>query len=178
MAIIDKFSPLANFWESHPQLTIPKAFKEFWENDSSKGKEKSSKVMWAIGLVYDYESEYADQLEVDRVKIIEDDYLESPAFFTKYYKRMQPLIETYMKIQETAPRRAFAEWLEGMDRRTKFLHETPYTVENGAKLDKMRAETGKQLETMEKMRQEYLVKKANTNTEADYMPSLLELGDI
>jgi len=178
MAIIDKYSPLVNFWEVHPMLTIPAAFKAFWENDSSENKEKSSKIMWAVGLVYDYESEYSDQAFGDRVELIEEDYLEMPGFFTKYEKRVTPLIDTYMRIQETAPRRAFNEWMEGMDKRTKFLHETPYTVENGSKIDKMRAETGKLMETMDKLKEQYLTKKALTNTEADYVPSLLEKGDI
>jgi hypothetical protein len=178
MAIIDKYSPLVNFWEVHPQLTIPSAFKAFWEGDSSDKKEKSSKIMWAVGLVYDYESEYADQVEEDRIALIEEDFLESPKFFEKHKAKLDPLIQTYMKLQEAAPRRAFNEWMEGMDKRTKFLHETPYTVENGSKIDKMRAETGKLMETMDKLKEQYLTKKATTNTEADYIPSLLEQDEL
>jgi hypothetical protein len=178
MAIIDKYSPLVNFWEVHPQLTVPEAFKAFWEGDTSDKKERSSKIMWAIGLVFDYESEYADQTEEDRIALIEEDYLESPKFFIKHQAKLDPLIQTYMKLQENAPRRAFMEWMYGMDKRTRFLHETPYTVENGSKIDKMRAETGKLMETMEKLREQYLTKKATSNTEADYIPSLLEQGNI
>jgi len=178
MAIIDSFSPRANFWESHPQLLVPQAFKEFHEGDSSPNKEKSSKIMWAIGLVYDYESEYATQVIEDRIKLIEDDFLEMPGFFTKYEGKLIPLIETYNHIQRDAPRRLLAEWDEGMDRRTQFLKETPYTIDGGSKLDKIWAETKKLFDMRDKLKQEYLTKKAVTNTKGDYSPSMLESGKV
>jgi len=178
MAIIDKYSPLANFWESHPQLTVPKGFKEFWAGDKSEKKAKSSKIMWAVAMVYDYESEYSDQILEDRKKIIEDDFLEEPLFFTKYEKKLEAIVETYMQLQHSAPRRAFAEWDEGMDKRTRFLRETPYTIDGGSKIDKMRADTGKLMETREKLKEQYLSMKASSNTEADYVPSMIELDKL
>ena len=174
MAIVDKFSPLVNFWETHPQLLIIKEFEVFRSGDNSEGKSMSSKIMWAISLVYDYESEYALQNEEQRIGLVENDWLESPGFFVAHETRIQPLIDSYMRIQYDAPRRALSEWDEGMDKRTKFLHQTPYTVENGMKLDKIRTETKKLMETRDKLKQEYLTKKAVSNTEGDYVPSLIE----
>ncbi len=178
MAIIDSFSPLANFWEKHQQLLVVKAFKEFYEGDPSPDKEQSSKVMWAIGLVYDYESEYALQVLEDRLKLVEKDYLETEGFFETNEGHLAPLIESYMYLQKDALRRALTEWEEGLDKRTKFLRETPYTIQNGPKIDKMRSDTKKQFETLVQLKNEYLTKKLESNIKGDYKPSLRERGQL
>ena len=176
MAIIDSFSPLANFWEKHPQLIIYKAIKGLHNSDDSTNKEQSSKVMWAIGLVYDYESEYALEELKDRIKLVEADYLETPDFFEANETFLQPVIDDYMHLQQDALRRALCEEEEALDKRTKFLRETPWTIQNGSKIDKMRSDTKKQLDNLVQMKREYLTKKLESNIKGGHKPSLKERG--
>lgn len=178
MAIIDSFSPLANFWEKHQQLLVVKAFKEFYEGDPSENKAQSSRIMWAVGLVYDYESEYALQNLENRIVLVEKDYLEQEGFFEAHAQHLAPLIESYMYLQKDALRRSLTEWEEGLDKRTQFLRDTPYTIQNGPKIDKMRSDTKKQFETLAQLKNEYLTKKLESNIKGDYKPSLRETGKL
>ena len=178
MAIIDSFSPDVNFWERHPQLLVKEEFKTFHSGDTSPDKAMSSKVMWAIGLIYDYESEYALQNVEQRTSVIEADFLESEGFFEVNKERLEPLIAAYMWVQQDAPRRALSEWDDGMDKRAEFLRTTEYSIENGTKIDKIRTETEKLFKTRDKLKDMYLTKKALSNAEGDYIPSLIEQGKL
>lgn len=174
MALVDSFNPLVNFWERHPQQLIQKTYKDFFEEDKSEKKVVSSRIMWAIALVYDYESEYAPSELEKRIMLVEKEYLESPGFFEKFEDKLRPLIDLYMENQKDAPRRALTEWEEAMDKRTKFLNASEYDIANGSKLDKMRSETNKLFVELERLKREYLTKKANSNVKGDHKLSLLE----
>ena len=64
-----------NFWKIHPSLGLLGEFKKFRLSDKSKGKEKSSQIMWAIFLIYDSDSEFFNLELSDKINLISKDFL-------------------------------------------------------------------------------------------------------
>ena len=52
-----------NFWEENDSFLIGR-FNDFYKGDKSKGKEKSSKVMWCVFLISDDNSPYYKMPEI------------------------------------------------------------------------------------------------------------------
>ena len=53
MSLLTNFQLDANFWQTYPQMILPKAFNDLSKKDKSKGKEESSKIMWAVAMLID-----------------------------------------------------------------------------------------------------------------------------
>ena len=77
-----------NFWKVHPQLKLVGKFKEFYEKDKTKDKEKSSSVMWAIFLIYDSDSEVFNFDLKEKISLVSKDFL-SFTFKEEDYKEIR-----------------------------------------------------------------------------------------
>ena len=75
MQIVEEFQPSISFWEVCPQLIAAGPTKKLYEEDKSKKKEESSKLMWFIAL-----STYVNSKYYNIPTIGEDN-----KYFTRYH---------------------------------------------------------------------------------------------
>jgi len=133
-SIINSFNTTANFWKNNPQLII--MFKDFYDNDTTSNKDKSSKVMWAIALLVDpnENNSFRNMKYEDKLKIIQNNYINEKNFsWVKY----DDLIETYKKRVLTKSELALHVMERKLEERIKLINDTPLTLDNAELLDKI-----------------------------------------
>ncbi len=177
-SFVERYQEGANFWDECSQLLAVSPFREFMQRDPSEGKSESSNLMWAIAFVYDYDSSYAKQPLEDRIVLIENDFLKDKGYFEKKKNALEGLIDGYNKFQYDSPRRSLAEWNASMDKRSKFLKDTPYTLENAAVLDKIHSNTNKLFEDLDRIKESIEKADATLKNKGGIITSLLEDGDL
>lgn len=133
--LVKSFNTDNNFWEENKNLRIPEVFAFFYKEDKSKKKEDSSKIMWAIALVYDFDSEFFKLPLIDRILLVQNDFLKQPGELLK--KEYKELIESYIKLSDTPARRQLRIWNEKMDEKSSFISKTKYKEDTWEMLDKM-----------------------------------------
>jgi len=132
-----------NFWNVFPDLRILGVFREFYNADFSPLKIKSSNDMWAIALIYGYESRYSVMPFEDRVLLVEEDFLNKKSYFETNRERLEPYIQYFNLIQIDAPHRVLAEFDKALDDRTRVLDSERYSLANMERIDKARLNTKK-----------------------------------
>lgn len=80
MKVIESWNPEANFWDINPQLKVVSKFAKLYNEDKTKSKAQSSKLMWAIAFVADFDSKFRSLSEDERKKLVAEDYLHDPEF--------------------------------------------------------------------------------------------------
>jgi hypothetical protein len=80
MKVIDSWDTEANFWEANPQLKAVSIYSKLYNEDKSKSKAQSSKLMWAVAFVADFDSKFRSLSEDERKKLVAEDYLKNPEF--------------------------------------------------------------------------------------------------
>tara|TARA_Y100001963_G_C6704690_1_gene411321 strand:- start:186 stop:710 length:525 start_codon:yes stop_codon:yes gene_type:complete len=123
MKLLNSFETDSNFWSINPQLEIPKIFADIYKKDKSKNKEKSSKIMWAIALLIDPDSKFANAPYEDRKNLILTDYIRDIKFKWEDY---QDAIEYYENLLLTPAQRQINIWSRKMDEKTKYLDSLSY----------------------------------------------------
>ena len=111
-----------NFWKVHPQLKLVGKFKEFYEKDKTKDKEKSSSVMWAIFLIYDSDSEVFNFDLKEKISLVSKDFL-SFTFKEEDYKEIR---DFYLSFQLSAAKRQLYVWNRKLDEKTAYLETLTY----------------------------------------------------
>ena len=142
MSLLTNFQLDANFWQTYPQMILPKAFNDLYKKDKSKGKEESSKIMWAVAMLVDTSegNKFAHLSEDDRKELIKSDYLVNDKFsFDAYKDVIDSYIHLHMSKLEAELRRQELK----LEERAKFINETEYDLETGEKLDKFMLNTSK-----------------------------------
>ena len=120
-----------NYWLMNPIMKTIKVFKDFYEQDKSKNKEKSSKIMWAIALYKD-PSDYnpwRNTSDNDKKILIAEDYL-----LDKKFNWEDPfitnLIDTYETFCLTIGEKELVRYELKLSDRGNFLHKTHYTLDD------------------------------------------------
>lgn len=151
-SIVRNFNTDENFWETNPSFKLIKEFKEFHDTDKSKGKGKSSQLMWAIAFLVDPHEHniWKNLIEEDKKMLIQDDFLKKKDFDWEEY---QPLIDTYYNLVLTTPEKDYLELISKMTERKQFIKDTPYTLDNAKILDDMVLKTAKLYEELEVVKQ-------------------------
>ena len=111
--ILERFDTEANFWKLHPQLQIPQEFAAIYKEDKSKTKSKSSQIMWAIALLVDPDSKFANISFPTRKDIISKDFLKDAINF-------------YESSLITPAKRQLLVWNKKMDEKTRYLDVLTY----------------------------------------------------
>lgn len=175
MGLLNYFDTRANFWKANPQLCIAGALKSLYENDKSKDKEESSRIMWAIALAYDIESKFFNLPLIERKKFISKDYLKNEKFdFDKY----KDCIEFYEKLSITPARRQLIVWNTKLDEKTEFLATLPYNAQNAKLIDELLSSNTKLYEALAKISEE-LVKEGDRGVvKGGSEESLSEKGEL
>src|ERR1035437_1173146 len=140
--IVSKFDFDRNFWEFNTQLKAAEPFKTFYNEDKSKKKEKSSMIMWAIALCYDFDSQYFGVEETQRQEMIGTDLVGDKDLFTT--DQIKTLSEMYQTVTDTAARRQMRVWHKKLDEKSTFMKSLPYDIKNWKIIDEM-LKTNKEL---------------------------------
>lgn len=162
--ILENYTPEANFWEVNPQFTAINPFRQLWKGDKSRGKGTTSKLMWAIALVFHPKS--------DLYHITESKYLIAKDLLgvkekdaDKFWKDNKYLTDAFVDAALTQAEKSLIAWENRLKDRDEFLSNQHYTFgytdENGIEykdntkaLDDMAAKTAKLYEEYFKIRKE------------------------
>ena len=166
-----------NFWKEYPGLEYQEEFNKLYEGDTSKDKQKSSKIMWAIYLCVHPESNlYNDPNKEDTIirTFIKDD--------TFKWSDYEDLIYAYKDVSLTTAEKALQNWNELMIMRDKSLKKL-YTetmqeqdIPNLEKLDKILSNTPKMFNDYAKIKKDYEEEK--TQLKGKSVKSLSDADDI
>jgi len=127
------FDTSINFWEANMHLKLIEPFKSFRYEDKTRDKEHSSKIMWAIALIYNMKSTFynlPEEGDNGKIAIISKDFIGVKDYFEKHSKTMTPIIEMYKKLSDTVAQRALRAWDDKMEERTQFIKVTPYKLDH------------------------------------------------
>lgn len=198
--VVTDFEIEIDFFQVNPHLRLPfKNTIDSWESTTTKvveppktSKKKSSvalssgedsparqvnkptlsQVMWAIALMYDYDTPYFNYPEPDRL----ENALERTSL-PKDYKLPVSEIDQYDRLQYDSERRFYRTWSDTTDAMERFLKQIKdnITLDTYADVNKIQGELAKQL----KQKDEYLDrinKKKKDNVRGDKELGGLESG--
>lgn len=153
MAIVDSFSTSESFWDQNPQLQVAGPFGKLHKSDKSRGKDVSSKKMWALCLMYDRKSKYYNVPIVDRRDIVYGEFYGDLKWWDENKELEEELRAFYLKLNETTALRTLRSIEEKLKERDDFIKVTEYTMGDKAEkgwiwgtvdtLDRMMANTKK-----------------------------------
>ncbi len=177
--IIAAFDTSVNFWEVNPQLKIAGIFKTHYEEDKSKGKTASSKVMWFIALLTDLDSKYYSLPFEDRIELLEEDYLNHIGFYKENKKLVDDLVIFYQKLADTPAERHIRQWDDTLEKRSEFLRTMEYNLDNFDKVDKLAANTQSIFKTLNQIKKDIELERTGGGTaKGGAMESLSDTGEI
>lgn len=173
MSIITTINPEYSFWELYPELK----FIEEFEYIQKEYKAKSSSVMWFIVMCFDLESKYYNLEFEDRTQILSKDYLKDKNWYKDNKVKLSKAIDRFENF-DTTPQRQMRQLMETMEKRTQFLRENEYDLENYKKLDDMVANTEKLFKVFEVIEKQLNKEKGVGATKGGHELSLLDSDDI
>lgn len=127
-----------NFWKINPQFKLVPEFKVLFDGD--KGKDSSSRLMWAIVLLLDTSSVYSNIPETDRRGLIAKDFLKEPKF---PWSKIEPQIAVFEEHMLSQAKRVLRIWNTKMEERATFIMGTKYNLDTIDILDKAMGNTKK-----------------------------------
>jgi len=142
--VYTQYHPDISFWKGNEDLLLVEEMKSLYEGDNSEDKMNSSKIMWGIYFAYDYASRYS-HLSLDiRLKIVCDSLFGGKKILED--KKYKKLIEKYIFLQRTSPRRLIDTIETKLEERRLFLDSVSYNINNAKDIDTMIANSSKLLE--------------------------------
>lgn len=120
-----------NYWTLNPIMKTIKAFKDFHDSDKSKGKEKSSKIMWAIALYVDPNDHnpWRNTSDNDKKVLIAEDFLGDKKFNWNS-EGIVELVETYENHCLTKGEKELVRFERKLEQRGDFIDATPYSLDS------------------------------------------------
>jgi len=174
MKTIESWDTLANFWDVNPQLKAPTPFSTLYEEDKSKGKSQSSKVMWAVAYFADFDSKYRALSDGERKKLIAEDILKKPDFDWS-------AVEQYIKAWDmfkSVPMKQMTEWERLMNEKTEYMKTLKYNSDTADEIEKRLLSNSKLYSEYEEIMAR-LVQEGEAGTMlGGAMESLTERGEI
>ncbi len=171
-SIINNINPDYNFWDLYPDLK----FIEEFEYIQKEYKTKSSTIMWFIVFCFDLDSKYINLEFEDRTQLLSKDYLKDKNWYKENKSKIDKAVERFLKF-DTAAERHLRQWLETMEKRTKFLKEAEYDLDNFDKLDKMAANTATLFKVFETIEKQLNKEKGTGATKGGHELSLSDMED-
>ena len=169
------FNPDLNFWELNPELKYPEEFAKLYNEDKSKKKVESSKIMNAIYLLLHKDSRYYDLPEKERRTLIIKDYLKLEDFRWEDYKEQQ---DAFLKYTTSKARRLLRTWELKLEERDEFISSIRYDADTAKMLDDMMASTEKIWKQYMSLLQEVEKEEATGSVQGGAIESLTEQGRI
>lgn len=191
MSLLSNFDTNENFWENNPTLKVAGPFKDLYTKDKSRNKAVSSKLMWAVALIWDRSSKFYNQPEDGpdgKIALIFEDYYGDPEYYSKNKDKVNELRDFYRKLQESHAERTLRGIEEKLEERDTFLKETSYTMgiegERGFMygtvdtLDRMMSNTKKLYDMWEEARKLVTQEKEKGQTMGGGQESLTDADEI
>ena len=123
---------MENFWIENPDLKYVGRTKVLYDEDKSKSKDKSSKLMWCIYLIWDRRSLYYNLPEEGKDNKIDlvfnDIYPEGKNYIKEDKNVLEELRAFYLMLKETPAQRALTGVEEKLMERDIFLKGTKYDL--------------------------------------------------
>jgi hypothetical protein len=120
-----------NFWSVFSDLTIAGPTKELYDSDKSKNKDKSSKLMWTIHLIWKRGSDFFNLPETgpnNKIDLVFEDYYGDKTYYAKNKKQVEALRTFYLNTVETVGERELRGLEEKLKERGEFIRATPYSL--------------------------------------------------
>ena len=163
------FDTERNYWEVFPEVKHHAQFGLTYKGDKTKKKTTSSKTMWALHLVCHPKSlMYYDPNKLENVKGL------LPKSWDWESDSENSMLETYRGLMLTEAQKALADWDEMIKKRSAYLKNQEYDLENGGYLDKLHRNTYAIYKDYQKICDE-LTNEENSNINS---LSLSESGEI
>ncbi len=178
--LVTSFTPDANFWELNPLFTVAGPSKRLYDEDTSKGRIVSSKMMWFVAFCYDLAPEniFSRLPEVEKHELIGKDYMNNERFYEDNKELLDPLIEHYCHLEHTAATRHLYVWNIKMDEKTKYMKETAYAPETWKMLEDMMKSNKEIFASYKQILQELNKEQAGGSAKGGKTPSLSDTGAI
>lgn len=120
MDITEKWNGKDNFWELFPNYRVIDLFNTFHSKDKSKGKEKSSNIMWAIAFCTRRESSMYNLPE--KWELAAKDIVKDKIKWEDY----EDIVKMFKSCSLTQAERSLLAWEELMDKRDRYLKNQEY----------------------------------------------------
>lgn len=182
--ILETFDPDTNFWAVHPQLKVPKEFKNLYKADKSKDKTRSSNVMWAIAYVYHPKSKFYNLPIEQKKKLVAKDFLEDENFD---WSSIEDEVNLFKELCLTQAERSLDNFYNKLKQRDEFINSYPYEfkrVHEGSSktiaeaLDSMLGKTKALYDTYYNILEELTKEDSGSKTEGGGVESLSDSGEI
>ena len=172
-SIINSFNLKANFWSNNPQLIT--IFNDIYEKDTSKDKDRTSKVMWAIALLVDPNdnNSYRNMLYEDKLKILSENYIKEKNFNWVVY---DDVIERYKKYVLTKTEYTILVMERKLEERLQLLNDTTLTLQNAELLDKLQINISKLKAEIKNLHKLLKDDDSNVKIKGDKKVGLLDSG--
>lgn len=183
MSVIKNFDEKQNFWQVNPHFKLLGPFKEFFKSDRSRGKDESSKIMWAVAFRLDPSENniYRNLSDDDKCKYLAKDFLKKPDFKWEDYS---DIIGFYKSLILTQAQKSLISWNEILEMRDKEL-KTWYkdalkTKDIGLiiELDKIVALTAKFFQDYKKIKEDFDTEETTVRGTGNKIKSLTDSGEI
>ncbi len=150
ISVLESYEPQTNFWEAHPQFKKLGLFADFYKDDTSRKKSKSSTIMWGIAFLVDNSkyNRFRNFPEEERKKLIEEEIIKYAGFEWKNY---EAYVSFFEEMELSPLKRNLRILRKKMDERMKFIEETSYDVSNAKELDSIITNTDKLFDLMIKL---------------------------
>jgi hypothetical protein len=160
MSVVKTFDENQNFWKVNPQFKVLGAFKDLYNSDKTKNKDKSSKIMWAIAFRLDPSESniYRNLEDEDKKKYLHKDFIKDPKFKWEDY---EDIVDLYKSMILTQAQKSLVLWNEILELRDKELKnwykEALKTKDIGliTELDKIVSLTSKFFADFKKIKQDF-----------------------
>ena len=172
--MISTFDIDKNFWSEHSDMKVISPFKQLYEDDVSKKKAESSKIMWFIVLCYDRDSKLFKLPIKDKHMIAGEDYCNDAEFYSKNQAVIDSSINMYTELQYSPMQRQMFTLEKLLAKRGKYLEEVEYDLDNGEKVDKMVTGTYKVWQDYKKIIEEMEKEMQSGMAKGGATPSLLD----
>jgi len=145
-----------NFWKLFPELTIPEGMNKLYNEDKTKDKIESSKIMWAIHLSEHPDSKFYNNPE--KRNILAKSFLKNDKF---NWNKIQNIITEFRATALSPAERALNNWDEIMsfrDTAIKDLYKNAIKEKDTdelVKIDKMLSLTPKMFDDYKKIKESY-----------------------
>lgn len=180
MGLLSHFDFGSNFWDLNTQFKITEPFKSLYEKDRSRKKEDSSKIMWFIAFCYDLNPDniYRKLSTKEKHGVIGEDFMKNKNYYEDNKEMLDPLIISFCNLHDDEFKKHFREWKELLEKRSDFLKDQEYNLDNFEAIDKMAVGTDKIYSIFKKIEQDLNKNEALTGGKGGKVPSLSDSGDI
>lgn len=174
MMKLNNFDLRNNFWEVNSNFLILDEFKQLYDEDKSKKKEKSSLLMWSLSLLLHPDSILFNVSISDRRRIISVEYLHDSKF---NWADVEKQVQLYQKLVLTSAQRQLVLWTRLMDEKSEYMNTLSYK-NNWEEVEKMLLSNSKLYSELERISEQLEKEGAEGLVKGNAEESASEAGDI